>query len=193
MVQRMTFIHEDDNWSDNWEPNSQTVAWFANLMRMLADGAVWAVPGTSQVYRINHKAKTLTLVHGDAADPNHWHDKTKKTLAKLGYTVLDAPAAPEADGEHAFAESRVSSAVARMTEDIGSPFKKKQAILQYRPFATDGTWHWFWVLLPEDGGSAIATGQGVNRAEAATAARLEARRLGVSIRKIDILRPHADA
>jgi hypothetical protein len=96
---------EDQPWGPNWQPQPHMVAWFAQLLRVMKDGAVWAAPGSQQVYKIDHQAKTFTLMSGNPNDPNHWHDKNKKTLPHLGYTVLDAPPPPPRPDEQAFAEA----------------------------------------------------------------------------------------
>lgn len=77
--------------------------------------------------------------------------------------------------------------VAALVEDHESPFTKTEATLQYRPFQLDGDWKWYWVLLPKDRNKALASGQADSRAEAATAARLEARKMNIVIASIDVL------
>jgi hypothetical protein len=88
-----------------WEPPPQLMAWFKNLLRMLNPVAEWAVPATGQVYKIDQKARTVTLVVGEPNDPDHWHDKTKAVFQKLGYTVHDSPDNPD---EMAFSESLIA-------------------------------------------------------------------------------------
>lgn len=82
---------------------------------------------------------------------------------------------------------KATEIVAALAEDQSSPFAKTQVTLQYRPFIVGGDWKWYWVLLPKDRNKALASGQGDSRAEAATAARLEARKLNVVIASIDVL------
>lgn len=81
--------------------------------------------------------------------------------------------------------------VCELVEELGAPFAKAKTVLQYRPFLLNGDWKWFWVLLPADRSKALATGQSDSRAEAATAARQEARKLGVVIDKIDVMMPYS--
>jgi len=81
--------------------------------------------------------------------------------------------------------------VAALAEELAAPFAKSKVILQYRPFQLQGGWRWYWVLLPLDRSKALATGQSGSRAEAATAARLKARKLGVVIDKIDVMMPYS--
>ena len=76
-------------------------------------------------------------------------------------------------------------------EEKRNPFAKDSATLQYRPFRHDGKWTWVWVLLPEDGSAALATGQEDSRPAAATVSRQEAGKLGVVITRIDVIKPHA--
>lgn len=174
----------DGPWVPGWQPDRQMVAWFANMLRTLNDGAVWGVPGTGQVYQISHANKTLTLIHGDPKDPRHWHDKNKITLAKLGYKVLDRPESPPNPDEQAFSEAIVD---VFLDEDVA--FDKQKATLQYRPYQIQDGWKWYWVLLPEDGSSALATGTGDSRSDAGIKARKEARKKGIVIHKIDLLKP----
>lgn len=68
-------------------------------------------------------------------------------------------------------------------------FDRQSATLQYRPYEIQGEWKWYWVLLPEDGKSAIASGTGSSRSEAGLQARKEARKKRIVIQKIDILKP----
>lgn len=82
---------------------------------------------------------------------------------------------------------KATEIVAALVEDQSSPFAKSEATLQYRPFQLDGDWKWYWVLLPSDRNKALASGQADSRAEAATAARLEARKLGILIASIDVI------
>lgn len=175
----------DDSWSPTWQPTAHMLAWFRNFLNRTRPG-VWAVPATGQIYNINPQTKTMILISGDPQDPQHWHDKNKVTMGKLGWTVLDAPPSPENPDEMSFAESIRSE----LYEEAASPFSKGAVTLQYRPFQMDGGWQWAWVLLPDDRSKALAHGQGINRAVAAVAARKEARKLGVTIAKIDVLKPY---
>jgi hypothetical protein len=58
-----------------------------------------------------------------------------------------------------------------------SPFDKKQANLEYRPYSLNGRWSWFWVLNPVEGGRALQTGDTDSRAKASIQARIAARKL----------------
>lgn len=80
--------------------------------------------------------------------------------------------------------------MSELFEEAGPPFSKAGVTLQYRPFKLDGDWQWAWVLLPDDRKKAAGHGQETSRALAAVAARKEARKLGVTIAKIDVLKPH---
>lgn len=77
--------------------------------------------------------------------------------------------------------------VAELVEDV--PFTKARVTLQYRPFLRGEDWRWVWVLLPEDGSRALATGEADSRDLASTAARQEARKLKVQIGNIDVISP----
>jgi len=82
---------------------------------------------------------------------------------------------------------KASEIVSALVEEMASPFTKAEATLQYRPFRLGADWKWYWVLLPKDRNKALASGQADSRAEAATAARLEARKLHIVIKDIDVL------
>jgi hypothetical protein len=239
------------------------LAWFSNLLRVMKHGAVWGVPGSTQVYRIDKKNKTLILIAGDPHDELHWHDKNIKTLAALGWkvkvalenssdtqeatvyfelvnlvrhpksgvlflstglgyavdaegkamilmrgkpdaahaqvkafmqthgwTVLDDPNDSANPDEMSFAEHVTAKQIRfELLEDAGTPFAKTPVTLQYRPFRLGDDWKWYWVLLPDDRSKALGSGQGDSRAEAAVGARKEARKLGVVISSIDVLKP----
>lgn len=72
-------------------------------------------------------------------------------------------------------------------EDVA--FDKQRATLQYRPYQLQGSWKWYWVLLAHDGSKALATGTADSRAEAGVQARSKARRSGIVIHKIDVVKP----
>ena len=173
----------DENWSMSWEPTEEILAWFRSFLNGRKRPGVWAVPATGQIYNINPQTKTVMLIHGDPDDEQHWHAKNKKTMAMLGWTVLDGPY--DHPDQMSFAESIMSE----LYEEAASPFSKGEVTLQYRPFKLDASWQWAWVLLPDDRSKALAHGQGINRAAAAVGARKEARKLGVTIAKIDVLKP----
>lgn len=86
------------------EPPPQVMAWFQNFLRMLKPVAVWAVPGSRQVYEINQPNRTIKLIHGEVNDQLGWHAKTKSVFEKLGYTMHDGTENAGAD-EQSFAES----------------------------------------------------------------------------------------
>jgi len=178
---------EDQDWSDTWEPSPEILAWFHNFLRRTRPG-VWVSPGSGQIYNLNPQTKTATLISGSPNDPKHWHDKNKVTMRRLGWTVLDGPEDPD---QMSFAEHLTAAEIrSELFEEAVSPFTKSGVTLQYRPFQLDGDWQWAWVLLPDDRSKALAAGQGANRAAAAVGARKEARKLGVTISKIDVLKPH---
>ena len=235
------------------------LAWFRNLLRVMKDGALWGVPDSKQMYRIDQKNKTLILIAGDPHDELHWHDKNIKTLAALGWkvkvatlnlqaelgnlikhpksgvlflstglgyavdvdetdkimilmqgepnadhaqvkafmqphgwTVLDDPNDSANPDEMSFAEHVTAKQIRfELLEDAGTPFAKTPVTLQYRPFRLGDDWKWYWVLLPDDRSKALGSGQGDSRAEAAVGARKEARKLGVVIKSIAVLKPHS--
>ena len=187
MVAFPKILMEDEPWSEAWEPTPEILAWFKNFMSKMAEGSTWAAPGSQHIYKISHATKMVTLMHGDPHDPKHWHDKNKKSLAALGYTVLDGPKSSGSGNEFALAENLVVV----LLEDGTSPFTKTKVTLQYRPFKLKDDWKWFWVLLPDDHSKALAHGQEDNRSKASVAARQKARGLNVLIGKVDVIEPYS--
>jgi len=181
-------LMEDDPWSESWQPTPEILAWFRNFLRMMREGATWISPGSQHIYQISHANKTFTLLHGDPHDPKHWHDKNKRTLAALGYRMIDGT---EPSDEISFAERGPQQVVAILLDDVAPPFTKQKVTLQYRPYMRDDNWKWFWVLLPEDRSKALATGDADSRAAASMSAHASARKLNVSIGKIDVIKPYS--
>jgi hypothetical protein len=85
---------------------------------------------------------------------------------------------------------RATEIASALLEDGGIGFDKQAATLQYRPYQTQDAWKWFWVLLPDDNSRALATGTADSRAQASTMARLKARKLGIVIQKVDLMKPN---
>ena len=85
---------------------------------------------------------------------------------------------------------RSRAIISRLLED--EPFSKPGITLQYRPFRTahDTGWQWFWALLPKNRVKALATGQALSRAAASISARRAARKLGVAVTGINVVKPH---
>lgn len=110
----------DEPWGPEWQPSAEQVAWFARLLRSLNQGATWSTVNNRLVYRIDHRAKTLTLIEGSPCGDPHWHEKIKRTVARLGYRVLDGSAIqPDNDrpDEQSFAEAVSDDPLAGLLED----------------------------------------------------------------------------
>ena len=71
--------------------------------------------------------------------------------------------------------------------EADDPHAKTEVTLQYRPFKVGDDRKWFWVLLPKDKSKALASGEATSRAGASTAARQSARKLSLTITKIDLI------
>jgi hypothetical protein len=76
----------------DWTPTPADVAWQESMLRVLKDGATWAVPISLSAFIINKTAKTFKLSTGD---PN---DETNRRIAVvfnyLGYTETDSDNTP---------------------------------------------------------------------------------------------------
>lgn len=122
-------LEADEPWHAGWQPSREILAWFRSFVGMMREGSTWASPGSGHVYRISHANKTFTLVAGDPHDPRHWHDKNKRSLEALGYTVLDGPDTP---GQQAFAEAQDPD-----DPDQYLKYTKLESLLRGRGFKQD--------------------------------------------------------
>lgn len=70
------------NWNiDTPEGLANAKVWQAGFLKLLTDDAIWAVPRSCAVYRIQQPEKTITSTTGD-------RDRTIETVFKaLGWTV----------------------------------------------------------------------------------------------------------
>lgn len=77
---------------DPLDPAEETLEWCRGLVNMLADGAVWGIPRSGAMFRVNKQAKTLTLIPiegtSDAAQGDF--EATKLVFAKIGWRVIDS-------------------------------------------------------------------------------------------------------
>jgi hypothetical protein len=119
-----------DPFGPNWRPTRDMLAWFQRFLSMMNDKSTWAVPGTGQVYKIDRKAKTFTLIDGPLHEPMHWHEKNKVTLGMLGYKVLDKPAPPPNPNEIALAEAE---------EEVPAPPEEGDEEFDPRAYTVDGS------------------------------------------------------
>lgn len=73
-----------------WKPRASDIQWTENLIRSIKDGGMWAIPMSSNIYRVNHTEKQLELVEGDALE---MHDMVSKCCALMvpPYKVTIAP------------------------------------------------------------------------------------------------------
>jgi hypothetical protein len=82
---------------ENWEPDQEDIQFVAQLIRTVKDGGVWGVPQNGQVYRFNHRDKTITLIKGRVDFITH---RTRVIAAKLGWRVVIAPPENPPDAGH---------------------------------------------------------------------------------------------
>ena len=77
---------------DPLDPSEETLEWCRGLVNMLADGAVWGIPRSGAMFRVNKQAQTLTLIPiegtSDAAQGDF--EATKLVFAKIGWRVIDS-------------------------------------------------------------------------------------------------------
>jgi hypothetical protein len=62
-----------------------TLDWCQNVVDSLNDGGVWMIPRSGVAFRVDKRAQTLTLVAGDAHDPDV--PETKRVFACIGWEV----------------------------------------------------------------------------------------------------------
>lgn len=95
------WLLEDEEWSPNWQPDANILAWFRKALSLFKkDGQTWVLPGSGQAYLVFPSQKVLVMLGGDPNDPKHWHDKTKRSIEALGWTMgsFDEET-PEDDGD----------------------------------------------------------------------------------------------
>ena len=72
------------NWNlDTKGGMANAIAWTQQMLNMIKDGGVWAVPRAASTYKVNHKEKTLTRT-GMKSDP-----AINRVLAEMGWTVKE--------------------------------------------------------------------------------------------------------
>ena len=71
----------------NFKP-ADYVGWARNMIGLVRDGGVWALPVNRTAYRFDHVHQTLTLVAGPIDE--HF-DRTRAVFGLLGYATEAAP------------------------------------------------------------------------------------------------------
>ena len=77
----------------DWTPRDSDVAWLQGILGMIRNKGVWAVPGTGQIYTVDHDFKVLLLVEDpNTLDSEELHEHTVIIGKILGWKVkkLDA-------------------------------------------------------------------------------------------------------
>lgn len=77
-------------------PPPQVIAWCENLVRVMAHDAVWGIPRSGTVFRIDKDNKRLVLVK-PGFDNDDDFNATKHTFSFIGWDVVTAEEA--GDGE----------------------------------------------------------------------------------------------
>jgi|688.fasta_scaffold00210_61 hypothetical protein len=63
-----------------------TLDWCQWVVDSLNDGGVWMVPRSGVAFRVDKSSQTLTLVVGDAGDPDVL--ETRRAFACIGWEVI---------------------------------------------------------------------------------------------------------
>lgn len=85
-----SWLLEDDEWSPNWQPDANILAWFKKTLSMFKrDGQTWVVPGSGHAYVLFPSHKVMMLIDGDPNDPKNWHNKTTRAVQALGWTMAN--------------------------------------------------------------------------------------------------------
>jgi hypothetical protein len=70
------------------ENEEEIVAWCKNTVEMLKDGAIWGIPRSRTVFRIDKKRKKFILVEGDSQEEldaiNYWFGKIGYKAVRIG-------------------------------------------------------------------------------------------------------------
>ena len=45
----------------DWTPRDSDVTWLRNILAVIKEGGIWAVPMTGSIYTVSHLTKTMTL------------------------------------------------------------------------------------------------------------------------------------
>ena len=69
-------------------PSEDVLAWCQNLVRTLADGAVWGIPRSGTVFRIDKKNKKLVRITAGDDDEADFL-ATQRVFKRIGYDVVD--------------------------------------------------------------------------------------------------------
>ena len=85
--------------------NDFILRWYKRLLQSKPNDSYWRTGSSGHLYHVDHYNHVVTLVHGERNDPLGWHQKSKRYLAALGYTMHDEP---PLEREMSFAESLVN-------------------------------------------------------------------------------------
>lgn len=72
--------------SNGWQPSPADAAWLKRMLALCGHNAVWAIPATGEVYRVDQHAKKLVLIAGIKDDG---YNRQEKVLAMIGWTIED--------------------------------------------------------------------------------------------------------
>lgn len=76
--------------SGEWVPRSTDSLFAHNMINMINDQGVWAVPMSNQVYQFDHRNKVMTLIEGpDTEVARDIFRKNAIVFGQCGYQVVD--------------------------------------------------------------------------------------------------------
>lgn len=70
-------------------PPSEVLDWCRNLVRIMADQAVWGIPRSQTIFRIDKQRQRLVLITPGNDDRSDFL-ATKKVFAHIGWDVVEA-------------------------------------------------------------------------------------------------------
>ena len=77
--------------TEHYAPTYHDMMWAANMLQIMNDGGVWAIPGNCSTYIFDHTNKKLIrTATADPKDTTEIHSKTIAVFNAVGYSVVDA-------------------------------------------------------------------------------------------------------
>ena len=86
MIAFSTLSQDGDEDDELENPPEHVLNWCRNLIDVLADGAVWGIPRSQIMFRVDKVARKLILTVGETNDPDFI--ATKKVFKHIGWAVV---------------------------------------------------------------------------------------------------------